>query len=87
MSRKKFPVRKAGHAEVKMLEDILVGRVPGVLKKNAYKPKGTLYLTVKRKEICCSCQKALKCAEEQGIKVVFCDDNEGNKTEKQKNCT
>ena len=84
---KKFPVRKAGHAEVKMLEDILVGRVPGVLKKNAYKPKGTLYLTVKRKEICCSCQKALKCAEEQGIKVVFCDDNEGNKTEKQKNCS
>lgn len=82
---KKFAVRKAGHAEVKMIEDILVGRVPGRLTKNAYKPKGTLYLTVKRKEICCSCQKAIKCAEEQGIRFVYCDDNEGKKTTK-KDC-
>ena len=82
---KKFTVRNAGHAEVKMIEDILVGRVPGTLKKNAYKPKGTLYLSVKRKKICCSCQKAIKCAEEQGIRFVFCDDSDGNQTTK-KDC-
>lgn len=83
---KKFAVRKAGHAEVKMIEDILSGRYPGSLSRGAYKPKGTLYLTVKRKKICCSCQKAIKCAEEQGIKIEYCDDNEGNKTEKE-NCS
>ena len=77
---KTFAVRKAGHAEVKMIEDILVGRYPGRLKRGAYKPKGTLYLTVKRKKVCCSCQKAIKCAEEQGIKVEYCNDNEGNET-------
>jgi hypothetical protein len=75
-------VRKAGHAEVKMLEDIMVGKYPGLLKRGAYSPKGTLYLTVKIKDICCSCQKAIKCAEEQGINVEFCDDNDGNSTTK-----
>lgn len=82
---KTFPVRKAGHAEVKMIEDILVGRYPGKLKSSAYKPKGTLYLTVKRKEICCSCQEAIKCAEVQGIKFEYCNDTAGNETIKQ-NC-
>lgn len=82
----KFAVRKAGHAEVKMIEDILVGRYPGRLIGGAYKPKGTLYLTVKRKEICCSCQKAIKCAEAQGIKFEYCSDNEGNETKKEENC-
>ena len=82
---KNFPVRKAGHAEVKMIEDILVGRYPGSLCRGAYKPKGTLHLTVKRKKICCSCQEAIKCAEAQGIKVKYCNDNEGNETTKE-NC-
>lgn len=83
---KKLPVRKAGHAEVKILEDILVGRYPGTLTRSAYKPKGTLYLTVKRKDVCCSCQKAIKCAEQQGIKVVYCNDNEGNPTRNDPDC-
>jgi hypothetical protein len=83
---KTFPVRKAGHAEVKMIEDILVGRYPGSLTRGAYKPKGTLHLTVKRKEICCSCQQAIKCAEAQGIKFKFCNDNEGNET-KSESCS
>lgn len=83
---KQFSEGQAGHAEVKMIEDILVGRYPGSLTRNAYKPKGTLYLTVKRQSICCSCQEAIKCAEKQGIKVEYCNDAEGKPTTKKK-CT
>jgi len=56
---------KRGHAEAKIIED--------VFKLTGGKPKGTLYLKIKGKPVCCSCQALMNCAlKNKGFKIKIC---------------
>ncbi len=70
----KYPsTRVAGHAEKKILEDIFGGRIPGVLKSGGPSPVGgRLYLSVKGKAICCTCQTTMTNAQNAGLTIYLC---------------
>lgn len=56
---------KRGHAEAKIIED--------VFKQANGKPKGTLYLKIKNRPVCCSCQALMNCAQKnKGFKIEIC---------------
>lgn len=70
--------RDQGHAEVKMIEDIFNGRIPGIVNRSGYMPQGRLSLSVRNRPICCSCQRIIRCAEQRGLEIEYCPDSEGN---------
>jgi hypothetical protein len=70
--------RDQGHAEVKMIEDIFNGRIPGLVTTNGYIPQGKLSLSVLNRPICCSCQRIIRCAEQRGLEIEYCSDSNGN---------
>lgn len=56
---------KRGHAEAKIIEDIF--------KETNGKPKGTLYLKVQSRPVCCSCQALMECAiKDSGFEIKIC---------------
>lgn len=64
---------KSGHAEAKIIEDIFARRAGGFRPGMGPNPVGgKLYLNVKNKRVCCSCQKLIACAQKAGLKVILC---------------
>lgn len=65
-------VPRSGDAESKIIEELF--------RTEGGQPKGTLFLKVTGRPVCCSCQGLAKCAQESGdLKIVFCPKAEFDK--------